>query len=94
MITAIVLCKVDRHRIPETTQELLAIEEISEVYSVAGEWDIVAMLRVREHDHLADVVTGRLARIDALVQTTTLIAFRIYSAHDLEHLFAVGLDEG
>ena len=94
MITAILLCAVDRRRIPETTQALLAVDEVSEVYSVAGDWDIVTMVRVREHEHLAEVVTEKLAPIDSIVRTTTLIAFRAYSNHDLERYFSVGADEG
>lgn len=94
MITAIVLCNVDRRHIPETTQALLAVEEVSEVYSVAGDWDIVAMIRVREHEHLAEVVTQKLAPITTVTRTNTLIAFRAYSNHDLERLFSVGADEG
>lgn len=92
MITAILLCQVDRRHIPETTQALLAVPEVSEVYSVAGDWDVVAMVRVREHDHLAEVVTKRLAPIDTITRTTTLIAFRAYSEYDLERFFAVGTD--
>ena len=94
MITAIVLCTVDRRHIPETTQALLAVAEVSEVYSVAGDWDIVAMIRVREHEQLAAVVTQKLASIATITHTTTLIAFRAYSNYDLERLFAVGADEG
>ena len=94
MITAIVLCTVDRRHIPETTQALLAVEEVSEVYSVAGDWDIVAMIRVREHEQLAAVVTQKLASIATITRTTTLIAFRAYSNYDLERLFSVGADEG
>ncbi len=93
MITAIIMCQVDRRHIPETTQALLAVDEVSEVYSVAGDWDIVAMVRVREHESLARVVTERLAPIDTIVRTNTLIAFRAYSNHDLERLFSVGSDE-
>ncbi len=92
MITAILLCQVDRQHIPETTQALLAVPEVSEVYSVAGDWDVVAMVRVREHDHLAEVVTQKLAPIDTITRTTTLIAFRAYSEYDLERFFAVGAD--
>jgi DNA-binding Lrp family transcriptional regulator len=88
------LCAVDRRHIPETTQALLAVDEVSEVYSVAGDWDIVAMVRVREHEHLAEVVTERLASIETITRTTTLIAFKAYSSYDLERLFSVGADEG
>ena len=94
MITAILLCTVDRRHIPETTQALLAVDEVSEVYSVAGDWDIVAMVRVREHEHLAEVVTQKLAPITTIVRTNTLIAFRAYSSYDRERLFSVGSDEG
>ena len=94
MITAIVLCTVDRRHIPETAQALLAVEEVSEVYSVAGDWDIVAMIRVREHEQLAAVVTQKLASIATITRTTTLIAFRAYSNYDLERFFAVGADDG
>jgi DNA-binding Lrp family transcriptional regulator len=94
VITAIVLCSVDRRKIPDAAQALLAVAEVSEVYSVAGDWDLVAMIRVREHEHLAEVVTQKLASIDAITRTTTLIAFRAYSSYDLERLFSVGADEG
>jgi DNA-binding Lrp family transcriptional regulator len=94
MISAIVLCTVDRRQIPATTQALLDVPEVSEVYSVAGDWDIVAMVRVREHEHLADVVTQKLAPITSILRTNTLIAFRAYSNYDLERLFSVGTNEG
>ncbi len=90
MITAIVLCKVDHRHIPATTQALLAIDEVSEVYSVAGDWDIVAMVRVREHEHLAEVVTGQLSLVETITHTNTLIAFQAYSSYDLERMFSVG----
>ncbi len=59
MVTAILLCNVDRRGIPATAQALLDVPEVTEVYSVSGDYDIVAIIRVREHEHLADVVTGR-----------------------------------
>lgn len=90
MITAILLCTVDRQRIPETAQDLLAISEVTEVYSVAGDYDLVALVRVRRHEDLAEVVTTKLAPLDAIVRTNTLIAFRTFSNHDLERLFAIG----
>jgi DNA-binding Lrp family transcriptional regulator len=92
MITAILLCTVDRQQIPQTAQALLAIPEISEVYSVAGDYDLVALIRVKRHEDLADVVTTKLAPIEAIITTNTLIAFRTYSNYDLERLFAIGED--
>jgi DNA-binding Lrp family transcriptional regulator len=90
MITAVLLCNVDRRHIPETAQALLDHEEISEVYSVAGDYDLVAIIRVRRHEDLAEVVTGKLAGIETITHTHTLIAFRAYSNHDLERLFSIG----
>lgn len=94
MITAILLCTVDRRRIPATAQALLAIPEVSEVYSVAGDYDLVALVRVRRHEDLAEVVTSKLAPLEAIVRTNTLIAFRAFSNHDLERLFAIGNEDG
>lgn len=94
MITAILLCTVDRRHIPQAAQDLLAIPEVTEVYSVAGDYDLVALVRVRRHEDLAEVVTTKLAPLDTIVRTNTLIAFRTFSNHDLERLFAVGAEEG
>jgi len=93
MITAILLCTVDRRHIPHTAQALLEIEEISEVYSVAGDYDLVAIVRVHRHEDLAEVVTTKLAPLEWISRTNTLIAFRAFSNHDLERLFSIGGDE-
>ena len=93
MITAILLCSVDRRRIPETAQALTAIPEISEVYSVAGDYDLVALVRVRHHEQLAEVVTSKLAPLDGILRTNTLIAFRTFSTYDLERFFSIGSEE-
>jgi DNA-binding Lrp family transcriptional regulator len=93
MITAILLCAVDRQRIPETAQSLVDIPEVSEVYSVAGDYDLVALVRVRRHEDLAEVVTTKLARLDGITRTNTLIAFKTFSNHDLERLFSIGSEE-
>jgi DNA-binding Lrp family transcriptional regulator len=90
VITAIVLIKADVTRIPETGEAIAQIPEVSEVYSVTGEFDLVAMVRVREHDELGDVIPGRLNKIDGVTHTETHIAFRTYSRHDLEAAFALG----
>ncbi|MBV2153626.1 Lrp/AsnC ligand binding domain-containing protein [Kitasatospora sp. SUK 42] len=93
MITAIVLIKTSVDRIPEIAEAIAAIEGVSEVYSVTGGYDLVAMVRVRRHDDLADVIPGRLNKVPGVVHTETHIAFRTYSQHDLEAAFALGLDE-
>ena len=92
VITAFVLIKTDATRIPESAEEISAIEGISEVYSVTGEWDLIAVVRVHKHEDLADVIADRLSKVPAVVHTTTHIAFRAYSQHDLESAFSLGLD--
>ncbi|HEY2508534.1 MAG TPA: Lrp/AsnC ligand binding domain-containing protein [Streptosporangiaceae bacterium] len=90
MVTAIVLIKADVAAIPETAEAIVQIPQVSEVYSVTGEFDLVAMVRVREHDELGDVIPGRLNKVPGVTHTETHIAFRAYSRHDLEAAFAVG----
>ncbi len=90
MVTAIVLVKTDVARIPETAEAIAQIAEVTEVYSVTGEFDLVAMVRVRSHDQLADVIPGNLNRVPGVIHTATHIAFRTYSRHDLEAAFAIG----
>lgn len=92
MLTAIVLIKTTADRIPEVAQEISNIKGITEVYSVTGDWDLIAMVRVREHEHLADVIADQLSKIDGVVSTNTNIAFRAYSEHDLDAAFSLGID--
>jgi DNA-binding Lrp family transcriptional regulator len=92
MITAIVFVQADVDRIPEVAEAIAAFPEVSEVYSVTGSVDLIAMVRVRAHDELAEVITGRLTKIAGIVHTETHIAFRAYSRHDLEAAFSLGLD--
>ncbi len=74
----------------DTAQSLADLQHVSEVYSVTGEFDLVAIVRVRQHDELADVVTGEIAKVDGIVRTETLVAFRAYSRHDLDAMFSLG----
>jgi DNA-binding Lrp family transcriptional regulator len=92
VITAIVLITCDVARIPEVAEQIAAIDGVSEVYSVTGDADLVAMVRVREHQRLADVIADRLSKVSGVTATTTHIAFRTYSRHDLEEAFSLGLD--
>jgi DNA-binding Lrp family transcriptional regulator len=92
MITAIVFVKADVARIPEVAEAIAALDGISEVYSVTGQIDLIAMVRVREHDDVAEVVADKLNKIDGVLETETHIAFRAYSRHDLESAFSLGLD--
>jgi DNA-binding Lrp family transcriptional regulator len=91
MVTAIVLLSVARARVTEVADKLASTEGISEVYSVAGRYDLVAMVRVRTNEELADIVTNRMQKIDGIESTETLIAFRTYSKVDLEGVFSLGM---
>ena len=92
MITAIVMIKADIHRIPEVAAAIADIEGVSEVYSVTGDLDLVAIVRVRHHEELADVVTRNISALDGIMHTTTMIAFQAYSRHDLESMWGLGID--
>jgi len=93
MVTAIVLIKADVARIPETAEAIAQIQQVSEVYSVTGEFDLVAMVRVRGHDELGDVIPGHVNKIPGVTHTETHIAFRTYSRHDLDAAFSIGYPE-
>ena len=90
MITAIVLVDCDNHRIPEVAQEIAGLEGVSECYSVAGDIDLVAVVRVRQFEEIAATIAGRLDKVSGVLNTQTLIAFQAYSRHDLEAAFALG----
>ena len=92
MITAIVFVKADVARIPEVAEQIAALEGISEVYSVTGQIDLIAMVRVRQHEDVAGVVADKLNKVPGVDSTETHIAFRAYSQHDLESAFSLGLD--
>jgi DNA-binding Lrp family transcriptional regulator len=87
---AIVLIQAERSALATLGGTLADLEGVAEAYSVTGDWDFVAILRLREHDQLAEVVTGRLSQLEGVVKTRTLVAFEVYSKHDLEALFSVG----
>ena len=91
MLTAVMLIKTERTRTIAVGEALADMEGTSEVYTVAGRYDLVAMVRVPRNEDLADLVTGRVAELEGIRATETLMAFRTYSRHDLESLFAVGL---
>ncbi len=91
MITAIVMISAAVDQIPEVAQRIAELEDVSEVYSVAGDVDLVAMVRVRRHEDLHDAIAGRLNKVDGVQATQTLIAFQAYSRHDLEATFSLGM---
>lgn len=91
MITAIVMIRADVDRIPEVAEAIAEQEGVSEVYSVTGGIDLIAIVRVREHQELAEVIPGRLNRVPGVLSSDTHVAFHTYSQHDLEAAFSLGL---
>lgn len=92
MVNALVLLRIRTDRINEVAQELVDLDGVSEVYSVAGQYDLVAVLRARSNDQVASLVTEYILKAEGLISSETLIAFRTFSKHDLERMFSVGLE--
>ncbi|WP_159620756.1 Lrp/AsnC family transcriptional regulator [Ruania rhizosphaerae] len=93
MITAIVHIDVEADRIPEVAGQVAELPGVTEAYSTTGDVDIIAVVRVAQHDMLADVIADRISKVAGVVRTRTYIAFQAYSRHDLEAAFALGLDD-
>lgn len=93
MVSALVLIECEKGMIPQTAETLSGMQGISEVYSVAGKVDLVAIIRVPDNDRLAEIVTEKLLAVPGIHRTETLIAFRVYSKHDLESMFSIGFDQ-
>ncbi len=93
MISAIVLINAEVDRIPEVATAIAELKGVSEVYSVTGDVDLIAIVRVRHHEDLADVIADQLNKVSGILGTQTHIAFRTYSKHDLEAAFSLGLDD-
>ena len=93
MISAIVLISAEVDRIPEVAAAIAELKGVSEVYSVTGDVDLIAVVRVRHHEELADVIADQLNKVSGVLGTQTHIAFRTYSKHDLEAAFSLGLDD-
>lgn len=92
MVTAIIFLNCERDKIKEVAEKLADMSGISEVYSVGGRYDLIAIVRIKQNEDLADLVTDKMVKLDGIVSTETMIAFRAYSRHDLESMFAIGLD--
>ncbi len=93
MVTAFVLINVERDAVNAVAAKLTDTQGVSEVYSVSGQYDLIAVIRVKTNEMLSDVVTNHLVKIDGIQKTETLLAFRAYSRHDLENMFSIGLEE-
>jgi DNA-binding Lrp family transcriptional regulator len=93
-VHAVVLIQCEIDEIAEAATAIADIEGVSEVYSVAGEFDLVAIVRVGSHEDLSAVIPEGIAKVEGVERTETLIAFQVFSRHDLERLFAIGFEEG
>ncbi|MEM7253313.1 MAG: Lrp/AsnC ligand binding domain-containing protein [Pseudomonadota bacterium] len=91
MVTAFILINAERHQIVPVAERLAEISQISEVYSVGGQYDLIALARVKQNEDLAALVTKELPKVDGIAKTETLMAFQAFSKHDLERLFSVGM---
>jgi DNA-binding Lrp family transcriptional regulator len=92
MVTAFILIKAQRDKIASASQAILNLDGVAEVYSVAGDYDLVAVARVRENEELAKLMTEDMIGVEGIAATTTLIAFRQYSKYDLEQMFSLGAE--
>ncbi len=93
MVTAVVLINVERARVNDVAQALVEFQGVTEVFSVAGRWDLVAILRTRSNEEMADLVTSSIQAVPGILRTETLLAFKVFSRHDLERLFSIGFEE-
>jgi len=91
MVTSIILIHVERTKINDVAEQLAEMEGISEVYSVSGNYDLVAIARVPSNDDLANLVTKKLLSIESILKSETMLAFKAFSRHDLESMFSVGM---
>jgi DNA-binding Lrp family transcriptional regulator len=92
VLTAVVLVKATRGGLASLGPRLADLEGVAEVYTVTGEWDFVAIVRVREHEQLAEVVTRHLTGLEGVDRTNSMVAFQQFSAHDLEAMFGLGIE--
>ena len=89
-MTALVMLNVERKYIQNVSQSLVDMKQVTEVYSVAGRYDLVAIVRVNNNAEIADTITGKFSTLEGITATETLIAFNTFSRHDLEHMFSIG----
>jgi DNA-binding Lrp family transcriptional regulator len=91
MVSAVVLLTVERARINQVAETLARMQGVSEVYSVGGRYDLVAIIRVKDNESLAELITNQMLLVEGIDDSETLIAFRVYSRHDLEKMFSIGM---
>ena len=93
MVTAIVLLTVERDKINDVAEQIAEMDGISEVYSVGGRIDLIAVIRAQNNEQMAELVTGNLLKVNGIKTSETMISFKVYSRHDLESMFSIGLEE-
>jgi DNA-binding Lrp family transcriptional regulator len=94
MVSAVILLVVEKNKINEVAEGLVELDGITEVYSVAGQYDLVAIARVRDNEQIAEAVTRQMLKIDGIIRSETLMAFRAFSRYNLERMFSIGMEEG
>ena len=90
MTTAVVLIEAERDALQTLGGQLADLDGVAEAYSVTGEWDFVAIVRVPRHEQLAEVITGQLVKLPGVSRTQTMVAFEVFSEHDLDAMFSIG----
>jgi DNA-binding Lrp family transcriptional regulator len=91
MVTALVLLNVERGKVHAVAEALAEMEGISEVYSVAGRYDLAVIIRAKDNEQLADLVTSHMLKVEGIQKSETLVSFRVYSRHDLDSMFSIGM---
>jgi DNA-binding Lrp family transcriptional regulator len=91
MVTALVLLNVERSKVNAVAEMLAELNGVSEVLSVAGRYDLAVVIRTRDNDQMAELVTDHLLKVEGIIKSETLTAFRVYSRHDLDSMFSIGL---
>ncbi|MFC1614888.1 Lrp/AsnC family transcriptional regulator [Gemmatimonadota bacterium] len=92
MVTGLVFLTAERNEINKVAEKITDIDGISEVYSVGGRFDLVAIIRAKHNEQLAEIVTCHLLKVQGIKTSETMIAFKVYSKHDLERMFSIGLE--
>lgn len=91
MVTSIILINAERSKINALAEQLADVEGISEVYSVSGSYDLIAIARIATNDDLAELVTNKMYELEGIEKTETMLAFKAFSRHDLERMFSLGM---
>ncbi len=94
MVSAVILLVVEKNKINEVAGQLVELAGITEVYSVAGQYDLVAIARVANNEQIAEAVTHQMLKIEGIIRSETLMAFRAFSRYNLERMFSIGMEEG